>query len=340
MDLGVAGALEFLVDDVVHAAAGVDQGGGNDGQRAAFLDVAGRTEEALGLLQGVGIDATGQHLAGGRHDGVVGAGEAGQRVEQDDHVALVFDQALGLLDDHLGNLDVARRGLVEGRGDHLALDRALHLGDFLRPLVDQQHDHHDVGVVAGDRMGDVLQHHGLAALRAGHQHAALPLADRCDHVDHARSGVFLAPDVALELQALRRMERREVLEHDLVFRGLGRMEVDLVELDQREIALAVLRRADLAFDGVAGVQIETADLGRRDVDVVGACEVADVGRPQEAEAVGQYLEHAVTEDRLTFLRAILQQRKDEFLLPQPVGAIDLGGIGHLEQLADVQSLEL
>jgi hypothetical protein len=32
------------------------------------------------------------------------------------------------------------RRLVEGRGDDLALDRALHVGDLLRALVDQQHD--------------------------------------------------------------------------------------------------------------------------------------------------------------------------------------------------------
>ena len=43
----VAGALELLEDDLVHARAGVDQRGGDDGQRAALLDVARRAEEAL-----------------------------------------------------------------------------------------------------------------------------------------------------------------------------------------------------------------------------------------------------------------------------------------------------
>ena len=47
--------------------------------------------------------------------GVVGAGQAGDRVEQDHDVPLVLDQALGLLDHHLGHLDVARGRLVEGR---------------------------------------------------------------------------------------------------------------------------------------------------------------------------------------------------------------------------------
>ena len=62
--LGIAGALELFEDDFVHAAAGVDQRGGDDGERAAFLDVARGAEEALRPLQRVGVDAAGQHLAG------------------------------------------------------------------------------------------------------------------------------------------------------------------------------------------------------------------------------------------------------------------------------------
>ena len=61
--LGVAGALELLEDHFVHARAGVHQGGADDGQRAAALDVAGRPEEALGLVQGVGVHAAGEDVA-------------------------------------------------------------------------------------------------------------------------------------------------------------------------------------------------------------------------------------------------------------------------------------
>ena len=62
-------------------------------------------------------------------------------------VLLVLDQALGLLDHHLGHLHVALRRLVEGRRDDFAVDRPLHVGDFLGPLVDEQHDQVDLGVV-------------------------------------------------------------------------------------------------------------------------------------------------------------------------------------------------
>ena len=104
-------------------------------------------KKRFGLLQRVRVDAAREHLARRRHDRVVGAREARDRVEQDHDVLLVLDQPLGLLDHHLGHLHVALRGLVEGGRDHLALHRPLHVGDLLGPLVDQQHDEVHLGVV-------------------------------------------------------------------------------------------------------------------------------------------------------------------------------------------------
>src|SRR5919107_594476 len=45
--LRVAGALELLEDHLVHARTRVDQRRGDDGERAALLDVARGAEEAL-----------------------------------------------------------------------------------------------------------------------------------------------------------------------------------------------------------------------------------------------------------------------------------------------------
>ena len=115
--------------------------------------------------------------------GVVGAGQAGDRVEQDDHVLAELDVALGLLDHHLGDLHVAAGRLVEGRADDLGLGVALHVGHFFRPLVDQQDDQHRLGVVLADRVGDLLQQHRLAGARRGDDQHALAVADRRDQVD-------------------------------------------------------------------------------------------------------------------------------------------------------------
>ena len=185
MDFHVAGAFEFFEDHVVHAAAGIDQRGGDDGQRSAFFDVARRAEEALGALQRVGIHAAREHLAGGRHDGVVSARQARDGIEQDHHVALVLDQALGFFDHHFGHLHVARGRLVEGGTDHFAAHRALHVGDFFGALVDQQHDQRDFGMVGGDGIGDALQQHRFAGAGRRDDQAALPFADGREQIHHA-----------------------------------------------------------------------------------------------------------------------------------------------------------
>ena len=63
---------------------------------------------------------------------------------------------------------------------------ALHVGDFLGPLVDQQDDQEHFGMVVGDRLGDVLQQHGLAGARRRDDQRALALALRRDDVDDPR----------------------------------------------------------------------------------------------------------------------------------------------------------
>ena len=202
------------------------------------------------------------------------------RVEQDHDVALVLDQALGFLDDHVGDLDVALGRFVEGRGDDLALDRALHVGDFFGALVDEQDDQPDVRVVGGDGIGDLLHEDGLAGAGRGHDQAALPFADGDQQVHDAGGDVAVR---GLHLDALPRVDRRQVVEEDLVRLDLRRFEVDVLDLQQGKVALAFLGRADLAGDRVAGAQVEAPDLRGRDVDVVRTGQVVVIRRAQESE---------------------------------------------------------
>src|SRR5690606_41589096 len=62
---------------------------------------------------------------------------------------------------------------------------------------------------------------------------------------------------------------------------------------------------------IAGVQVEAPDLGGRDVDVVRAGQVGRLRRPQEAEAVGQDLQDAVTEDLFAALRLRSEEHTSE-----------------------------
>ena len=132
----------------------------------------------------------------------------------------------------------------------------------------------------------------LPVARRGDDQRALALALRRDDVDHARRLVLDRRIERVERQLLVGIERRQVVEIDAVADGLGIVEIDRTELGQREIALAFLGAADLAFDRVAGAQAEFADLVRRDIDVVGAGEIIGLGRAQEAEAVVQHFDRA------------------------------------------------
>ncbi len=110
------------------------------------------------------------------------------------------------------------------------------------------------------------------------------------------------------------MKGREILEQHFVARAVGRVIVDLTDLQQREIALAILGRTDQAGYRVAGTEVEAPDLAGRNIDVVGAGKVRTVGRAQEAEAVLQDLEHAIAIDALAVAGVGLQDREDDVLL--------------------------
>ena len=182
------------------------------------------------------------------------------------------------------------------------------------------------------RVGDGLQQHGLAGARRSDDQAALALADGRQQV-HDAAGDVLAH--GLHLDALLRIERRQVVEEDLVAGLFGRLEVDGFDLDQGEVLLAFVRRAHVAGDGVAGLEVELADLRGRDVDVVRAGQVVVVGRAQEAVAVGQDFEHAFGEDVAFFFALGLKNLEDEVLLAEAAGAGDVEAAGKFAQFGNV-----
>jgi hypothetical protein len=109
------------------------------------------------------------------------------------------------------------------------------------------------------------------------------------------------------------------------------VEIDLVDLEQREVALAVLGRADLAFDRVAGPKAEAPHLARAHIDVVRAGQVVGFGRAQEAEPVGQDFEHAIAVDGGVVLGQLLQDREHHVLAAQGAGVLDLHAFGEFKQ---------
>ncbi len=101
---------------------------------------------------------------------------------------------------------------VEGGGDDFPAHRTAHFSHFLGPLVDEQDDEVTLGVVGGDAVGDVLQHHGLAGLGRRDDESALAFADGRNHVDDARGEILSAAVALFQDQGFLGEQGGEVLE--------------------------------------------------------------------------------------------------------------------------------
>jgi hypothetical protein len=141
-------------------------------------------------------------------------------------------------------------------------------------------------MILDDRVRDLLEDGGLTGLRRRDDQTALSHADRRHEIDDAHREVAL---FVLQVQPMLRIARAQVVERDAVLRLVRIVAVDVLDLEEREIALALLRGPHLAEDRVTGAQVEALDLRGTDVDVVGPVQVVPVLRAQEAVAFGQDL---------------------------------------------------
>ena len=86
------------------------------------------------------------------------------------------------------------------------------------------------------------------------------------------------------------------------------------------------------------MQVETANLRRRDVDVIRGSHVAGIGRTQKAKAVGQYFKYAIPENLFTGFRAFFQDGEHQFLFAQTGRVVDVEADGHFQQSGNVECL--
>ena len=178
MQLHVTGSLELLEDQVVHLGACLGQGRGDDRQTTAVLDVTCRTEEPFGFVQGLCFHTAGQYLSARWRYGVVRASEARDRVQQDHYIVTALYESFRFLVNDIRYANVVLCRLVEGRSNDLGVDAALHIRYFLGALVNEQHDHIDLGVVVQDRICQLLKQHRLTGLGLRYDQTALTLTDR------------------------------------------------------------------------------------------------------------------------------------------------------------------
>ena len=159
----------------------------------------------------------------------MGTGEPGQRVEKNDDIASHLDQTPRPLENDTRHRHVLPRHVVGRRGDHLAADVALHVGHFLGTLVDQEDDQVNLGMIVGDRSGDLLQQRRLAGARRRDDQAALPLADRGQEIDDPRRQLRR---LGLQPDSLERVDGRQLREEPPFRELLLGHAIDRSHLDQ------------------------------------------------------------------------------------------------------------
>src|SRR3989337_1830050 len=127
-----------------------------------------------------------------RFGGGGGAGR-GSPLRGDDDVAPALNEPLRPLDARLGYASLVLNRIVEGGSHDLRfLYRATPVGDFLRPLSDEEDDDVDVLISFCDRLGDHLEDYRLPCLGGGDYETSLAAPDGGDEVDYASGAVAVA----------------------------------------------------------------------------------------------------------------------------------------------------
>ena len=217
-------------------------------------------------MQRTGIDSTGEDLSRLRCNRVVRAPESRQRIEQDHDVLSALDKSLGLFQNHVRDLDVTRSSFVKGRADHLRPDHACdHLGYFLGPFVDQQHDDRDLRMILCYRVRDLMHQDRLTRSWRRHYQSALSFADWRHDVDHSHAEIAV---FCLESKPFVGILWPQIVERNAILGLLRIITVDALDLEQREVTLPRLGWPHLSAHLIAGSQTEPFYLRRRDVDVV------------------------------------------------------------------------
>jgi len=187
-------------------------------------------------------------------------------------------------------------------------------------------------MVVGDRLGHVLQQHGLTRARRRDDQCALAFALRADQVDHASRLVLDRRVERVEPQALVGIKRGQVVEVDAVTNSVRIVEIDLDQAVDRKIALAIFRCANFAFNRITRTQAPFPDLVRRDINVIGTSKIIRFRTTQKAEPVGQHFDRSDAENFFAVFSHFLQNGEHQILAAQRARALDAQLFGHRNEI--------
>ena len=158
-------------------------------------------------------------------------------------------------------------GLIEVGMINLAINLALQIGHFLRTLVHQEQDEHDLRMIYPDRFRNFLEQNRFAHPRRRHDQPALPASERRQKIDRAR-----ADRIRLRIlqhdPALREL-RSQLVEICRLGPLLHRFSFDRRDLIEREQSLPVARQTERPRQPVAGAQMKLLNDRARHTNILG-----------------------------------------------------------------------
>ena len=288
MDFHIARTLEFFVNDVVHARAGINERGGDYGERTAVFYISRTAEEPLGGVERAGVDTAGKRSARGRNGKVIGACKTGERIHYYNYVLAQLHVALGALYQKFRRLAVVFGHFVKRGINDFAANGTLHIRNFFGTFVHKEHEKHYVGIIIGDCTRYFFEERGFTRFGRGHYHSPLPLTDRRYQVDTADCEI-VARALAFELEAFVGINGYEIVELRTLAQIFGSVAVDRFHgYDGGRTVFRVL--FGYTHNHVACAQSHAANEFCRHVSVLIA--VFAVFRTQKAVTFRKHVEHA------------------------------------------------
>src|ERR1044072_2361318 len=297
MQLHVSGAFEFLENQFVHTTAGLGEGSGENRKTASFFHIARAPEKFLWLDQCLRFDTA-------RHDPplvrlqiIIAARKPRQTIEQNHDVFLHLDQTFGAFEHELCDLHVALHVLVEIGMVNLAINLPRKIGHFFRPLVDEQQNQNDLGMIHPDRLGDFLEQNRFPDAWRSYDQSALAAAKRREKIDTAstdrvRLRIFEHDPALREL-------RSQFFEIGGFFPLLRRLAFNREDIIEDKAFLAVAREPQFAAKFLAGAQTIELDRGAGDINVFRHRHEIQLRITQQSERVADLIEKTFGRNRGT-----------------------------------------
>ena len=174
----------------------------------------------------------------------------------------------GTLHYHLRYTLVMLRKLIKGRIDNLyirSLNGFLYVCYLLRTLIDEKNDQMHIFIIFQDRLGYILQEGGLSCFRRGNDHTSLSLSDGADKVHDTHCCCSAG---TLHDQPFIREDGCHVFKIISLLAFTWVEAIDRCHVQQCAKLFSLSLDADISLDNVSCFQIESSDLGRRNIDVI------------------------------------------------------------------------